>query len=273
MLSLSKKDRWSKLVNTGNKPNGKPILETIQVSRNFGGLKALDEVDFFIREKEIVGLIGPNGAGKTTLFTGHYQPSEGEIYFNNEKISRLKPYNITERGIARTFQNIRLFNQMSVLDNVLIGRHTRTRTGLAGAVLRLPGNKKEEALAVKFAMEMLEFVNLETKKNEWACNLPYGEQRRLEIARALATDPDLLLLDEPAAGMNPQETVSLMKLISRIRDHMGKTILLIEHDMKVVMGISDRIAVLVYGKKIAEGKPAEIRRNAAVIRAYLGDTV
>lgn len=254
---------------------GKPILETIQVSRNFGGLKALDRVDFSIQEREIVGLIGPNGAGKTTLFnlfTGHYQPTEGEIYFNNEKISALKPYCITAKGIARTFQNIRLFNQMSVLDNVLIGRHTRTKTGLAGAILRLPGCKKEETGSLNVAAEMLEFVNLETKKDEWACNLSYGEQRRLEIARALATDPDLLLLDEPAAGMNPQETASLMKLISQIRDRMGITILLIEHDMKVVMGISERIAVLVYGKKIAEGKPAEIRRNPAVIRAYLGDT-
>ncbi len=251
------------------------ILETIQVSRNFGGLKALDRVDFSIQEREIVGLIGPNGAGKTTLFnlfTGHYQPSEGEIYFNNEKISELKPYRITAKGIARTFQNIRLFNQMSVLDNVLIGRHTRTKSGLAGAIFRLPGCNKEEAGSVKYAMEMLKFVNLETKKDEWACNLAYGEQRRLEIARALATDPELLLLDEPAAGMNPQETAGLMKLISQIRDRMGITILLIEHDMKVVMGISERIAVLVYGKKIAEGKPAEIRRNPAVIRAYLGDT-
>ena len=257
--------------------NGKMnyVLQAVEVSRNFGGLMAVDRVDFFIERKEIVGLIGPNGAGKTTLFnlfTGHYEPSRGDIFFKNEKINRLKPYKITAKGIARTFQNIRLFNQMSVLDNVLIGRHTRTRTGLAGAVLHLPGHKKEEIAAAGFALEMLTFVNLATKKNEWARNLSYGEQRRLEIARALATEPDLLLLDEPAAGMNPQETANLMKLISRIRDEMNITILLIEHDMKVVMGISERIVVLDYGKKIAEGAPREIRQNEEVIRAYLGDT-
>lgn len=222
-----------------------------------------------------MGLIGPNGAGKTTLFnvlTGHYQPSAGQIYFKSERISNLKPYIITKKGIARTFQNIRLFNQMSVLDNVLIGRHSRTTTGLMGALLRLPANKREEQQAREVALNMLAFVNLEDKRNEWAANLSYGEQRRLEIARALAADPDLLLLDEPAAGMNPQETVNLMALISRIREEMNKTVLLIEHDMKVVMGISEWIAVLDYGKMIAEGEPYEIRHNEEVIRAYLGDS-
>lgn len=249
------------------------VLNAAKVSRNFGGLKAVETVDFFVKKREIMGLIGPNGAGKTTLFnlfTGHYQPSQGEIFFNKEKINGLKPYQITAKGLARTFQNIRLFSKMSVLDNVLIGRHTRTTSGLIGAILRRPGDKREAVGARDVAMSMLVFVGLEAKKNEQAKNLSYGEQRRLEIARALAADPELLLLDEPAAGMNPQETGNLMKLISRIRDEMDKTILMIEHDMKVVMGISERIAVLNYGKKIAEGTPSEIQKNEDVIHAYLG---
>ncbi len=236
---------------------------------------ALENVDFQIAPKEIVGLIGPNGAGKTTLFnlfTGHYNPTGGEIYFNGLKISGLKPYQITPKGIARTFQNIRLFGQMSVLDNVLIGQHCRTGTGLFGAILRTSASKKEEARAREIALEMLSFVRLEDKKEERACNLAYGEQRRLEIARALAADPILLLLDEPAAGMNPQETVTLIDLIRQIQDRMGKTILLIEHDMKVVMGISGRVAVLNYGKKIAEGTPHQVQNNEEVIKAYLGES-
>ncbi len=256
-------------------PNSKYILSTSNLCRNFGGLSALANIDLHIKQKTIMGLIGPNGAGKTTLFnvlTGHYQPSAGQIYFKSELISGLKPYIITKTGISRTFQNIRLFNQMSVLDNVLIGRHCRTTTGLMGALLQLPANKQEERQARETALDMLSFVNLQDKRNEWAANLSYGEQRRLEIARALAADPDLLLLDEPAAGMNPQETVNLMALISRIREEMSKTVLLIEHDMKVVMGISEWIAVLDYGKMIAEGKPYEIRHNEEVIRAYLGDS-
>lgn len=251
------------------------ILNAVKVSRYFGGLKALEKVDLFVKPREIMGLIGPNGAGKTTLFnliTGHYQPTEGEIYFKDERIDGLKPYMITEKGIARTFQNIRLFGQMTVLENVLIGRHTRMKSGLLGAILRRPGDVKEEAESKKTALEYLSFIGLDKKKDEKARNLAYGEQRRLEIARALAAEPQLLLLDEPAAGMNPQETTSLMKLISRIRDEMGITILLIEHDMKVVMGISERVAVLDYGKKIAEGTPREIQKNEAVIRAYLGET-
>jgi len=251
------------------------ILTATGVSHSFGGLVALEDIDFKIYQQEIVGLIGPNGAGKTTLFnlfTGHYKPTEGEIYFNNQRINGLKPYQITPKGIARTFQNIRLFKQMSVLDNVLIGQHCRTRTGLVGAVLRTPRTKKEEARAREHAMEMLSFVNLEEKKDEKASNLSYGEQRRLEIARALATDPLLLLLDEPAAGMNPHETIELIKLVRQIRDQMKITILLIEHDMKMVMGISERVAVLNYGKMIAEGTPQEVQNNEEVIRAYLGET-
>ncbi|MGI5822881.1 MAG: ABC transporter ATP-binding protein [Dethiobacteria bacterium] len=249
------------------------ILDAVQLSRSFGGLKAVDRVDFFIRDKEIAGLIGPNGAGKTTLFnlfTGHYQPTEGDIYLGNEKIGGLKPHQITAKGIARTFQNIRLFGGMTVLDNVLIGGHSRTTTGLLGAIFQSPKDKKEEKEARENALFLLSFVGLDTKKDELSKNLAYGEQRRLEIARALAADPKLLLLDEPAAGMNPQETNNLMQLISRIRDKMEKTILLIEHDMRVVMGISERIAVLNYGKKIAEGSPQEIQRNETVIEAYLG---
>ncbi len=249
------------------------VLGATKVSRVFGGLRAVDQVDFCIKKREIMSLIGPNGAGKTTLFnlfTGHYQPSQGEIFFNREKISGLRPYQITAKGLARTFQNIRLFSKMSVLDNVLIGRHTRTNSGLLGAVLKRPVDKREEAAARDVAISLLAFVGLEDKKDEEAGNLSYGEQRRLEVARALAADPELLLLDEPAAGMNPQETANLMKLISKIRDEMDKTILLIEHDMKVVMGISERIAVLNYGKKIAEGTPSEILKNEDVIQAYLG---
>ncbi len=251
------------------------ILKAAAISHSFGGLMALEDIDFQIDLKEIVGLIGPNGAGKTTLFnllTGHYNPTAGEIFFNGQKISGLTPYQITPKGIARTFQNIRLFGQMSVLDNVLIGQHCRTKTGLFGAILRPPGCKKEETRAREIALEMLTFVHLEEKKEERACNLSYGEQRRLEIARALATDPTLLLLDEPAAGMNPQETITLIELVRQIRDGMGKTILLIEHDMKVVMGISDRVAVLNYGRKIAEGTPREMQSNEEVIKAYLGES-
>jgi branched-chain amino acid transport system ATP-binding protein len=251
------------------------ILTATGICHSFGGLMALEDVDFQIKRKEIVSLIGPNGAGKTTLFnlfTGHYNPTRGEIYFNNRKINGLKPYQVTPIGIARTFQNIRLFGQMSVLENVLVGQHCRTRSGLFDAILRTRGFRQEEARARKVALEMLAFVRLEEKKDEKACNLSYGEQRRLEMARALATNPSLLLLDEPAAGMNPQETTSLMELVRQIRDQMGITILLIEHDMKVVMGISERVAVLNYGRKIAEGTPREVQNNEEVIRAYLGES-
>ncbi|MGI6319261.1 MAG: ABC transporter ATP-binding protein [Dethiobacteria bacterium] len=252
------------------------VLDAVKVSRYFGGLKAVEEVDFCVKKHEIMGLIGPNGAGKTTLFnlfTGHYQPSQGEIYFKKEKINGLKPYQITAKGLSRTFQNIRLFGKMTVLDNVLVGRHARTCSGLIGAILQRPRDKREEADARDIALSLLAFVGLDGKKNEQAKNLSYGEQRRLEIARALAADPELLLLDEPAAGMNPQETGKLMELISRIRDEMNKTILLIEHDMKVVMGISERVAVLNYGRKIVEGTPSEVQQNEDVIHAYLGEAL
>jgi branched-chain amino acid transport system ATP-binding protein len=252
------------------------VLDAVKVSRYFGGLKAVEEVDFCVKKHEIMGLIGPNGAGKTTLFnlfTGHYQPSQGEIYFKKEKINGLKPYQITAKGLSRTFQNIRLFGKMTVLDNVLVGRHARTCSGLIGAILQRPRDKREEADARDIAMSLLAFVGLDNKKNEQAKNLSYGEQRRLEIARALAADPELLLLDEPAAGMNPQETGKLMELISRIRDEMNKTILVIEHDMKVVMGISERVAVLNYGRKIVEGTPSEVQQNEDVIHAYLGEAL
>lgn len=255
--------------------HSKIVLKAANICHSFGGLMALKDIDFAINYGEIIGLIGPNGAGKTTLFnlfTGHYAPTRGEIFFNDQQINGLKPYQITPLGIARTFQNIRLFGQMSVLDNVLTGQHCRTVTGLFGAIVRTPGSTREEARAHKTALEMLHFVNLGDKKSEYASNLSYGERRRLEIARALATDPTLLLLDEPAAGMNPLETAELIDLIRQIRIEMGKTILLIEHDMKVVMGISERVTVLNYGKKIAEGTPGEVQKNEAVIKAYLGES-
>lgn len=255
--------------------NNNMILQTIKVSKYFGGLKALDSVDLFIRKGEIFGLIGPNGAGKTTFFnllTGHYQPSQGEIVFKNKDIKGLKPYEITALGIARTFQNIRLFNEMTVLENVLIGMHCQTKTGLWGSILRSPAATSEEKMAREKCKELLAFVGLDGKSEEKARNLAYGEQRRLEIARALATQPQLLLLDEPAAGMNPQETNNLMDLIYRIRDK-GDTILLIEHDMKLVMGISERVAVLDYGQKISEGTPREVQKDERVIKAYLGEEI
>ncbi len=248
------------------------ILAIRELSKTFGGLRAVDSVTFSIQEKEIFGLIGPNGAGKTTVFnllTGIYAPTEGKIEFMNSEINGLKPYEITRRGIARTFQNIRLFGSMSVTENVSIAQHCRTRAEVLGSILKPGWVRSEEKAIREKSHELLAFVGLQDKKNELARNLPYGEQRRLEIARALATGPSLVLLDEPAAGMNPLETLSLMSLISKIRD-TGLTVLLIEHDMKVVMGISDRIAVLDYGKKIAEDIPEEIRSNEKVIEAYLG---
>lgn len=251
------------------------LLKAANICHSFGGLMALKDVDFVINSREIVGLIGPNGAGKTTLFnlfTGHYAPTRGEIFFRDCRINGLKPYQITPRGIARTFQNIRVFGQMSVLDNVLVGQHCQTRAGLFAAIARTRSCKEEEARSREIAREMLAFVGLAEKRGEKACNLAYGEQRRLEIARALAADPVLLLLDEPAAGMNPQETLTLIDLIREIRDRMEKTILLIEHDMKVVMGISERVAVLNYGRKIAEGTPRDVQRNDEVIKAYLGES-
>ncbi len=255
------------------------VLEVRQLGMNFGGLRALDGVDLDVRQGEIVALIGPNGAGKTTFFnciTGIYTPTNGDVVIHppgkeRARINGQKPNRVTERGLARTFQNIRLFPNMTALENVMVGRHCRTAAGILGAVLRGPGTRAEERKTVAKSYELLGKVGLQQYVNEQAKNLPYGAQRRLEIARALATEPFLLLLDEPAAGMNPQETDELDELITRIRDEEKISILLIEHDMKLVMSLSDRIFVMDYGRKIAEGTPAEIRYNPAVIKAYLGD--
>jgi branched-chain amino acid transport system ATP-binding protein len=249
------------------------LLEAKDISKNFGGIVAVQKVDFYIPRKSIISLIGPNGAGKTTFFnliTGIYTPSTGAITFDGQPLGQLKPHEVTQRGIARTFQNIRLFSNMTALENVMVGEHARLRTGLLGAVFRPPRVITEEKMARKKALDLLAYTSLGGKGDEFAKNLAYGDQRRLEIARALATDPKLLLLDEPTAGMNPNESASLTALVDRMRNDLGLTVLLIEHDMKVVMEVSDRITVLNFGRKIAEGQPAEIRANAEVIEAYLG---
>jgi branched-chain amino acid transport system ATP-binding protein len=258
-----------------------PILKVNGLTKDFGGLRALDDIDLKVNDGEIVALIGPNGAGKTTFFnciTGIYQPTQGEMIAaprgkKKKKLNGLKPNHVTESGLARTFQNIRLFQNMTVLENVMIGRHCRMSAGIPGAILRNPRTVREETKVVEDSYRILEKIGLEKFVNEYAKNLPYGAQRRLEIARAMATDPFILLLDEPAAGMNAKETRELDALIVRIRTQEGIAILLIEHDMKLVMSLSDRIYVLDYGKKIAEGTPLEIKNNPAVIKAYLGEEV
>lgn len=263
---------------TSSEPvTAEPLLELSQVTKSFGGLTAVSDVDLIIRPREIISVIGPNGAGKTTVFnliTGIYRPTKGDVRLEGKSTVGLNPDQVLIRGIARTFQNIRLFNNMTVLENVLVGQHTQLKAGVLGSLFRTPRVRHEEEAARERAVELLSFFgqSLVDRQDEYVINLSYAERRRVEIARALAAKPKLLLLDEPTAGMNEAETLEAVGYIRRLRDELGLTILLIEHKLAVTMGMSDRIAVLDYGRKIAEGLPEEVRRNKKVIAAYLGQS-